>query len=132
MPPVSSYTDEAQLAQFMLDELSDIGTALGWTGLSNLQHAINKSLRAYGVDVITDATDVIKLEALGAREAWAAACRALAARIDQDADGGDFKRSQYLKHAQQMLQRAEEEAVPYLGTEFLGPGSGAAPTVASW
>ena len=124
-----TYTEEG-LAAAMVAELSDVAAVLGWTGLAHLQHAVNRTLRLYGVSDIASATDPEKLEALAFWQAWAAAVKALSARIDQDADGADLKRSQYVKHAQACLAQAAAEAAIYVAAT--GTGSGAAETVAAW
>jgi hypothetical protein len=129
MPPATSHT-EASLAAYMLAELSDVATVLGWTTQTPLQHALDKTARAYGVADIADATDMDKLEALAAVEAWAAAARALASRIDMEADGGRFDRAKLHEHALKQLAQARRDARSYLPSTL--PGSAYVANVVRW
>jgi len=102
-----SYT-ESTLAEFMLECLKDVATALGWTGLSDVQEAVNETLLAYGVSDIASATEIRKLRGLARREVWRQVRSATAGDYDFSADGGSYHRSQI--HAQAKLEFALAES----------------------
>lgn len=113
MPLVTSYTED-ELATWLLGSmgLGQVATVLAWTE-DNLVDVVARSVRLYGVTDIADVTDVGKLEALAAREAWRAAIRALVTVTDFTVDGESVKASDMLKGAQVALDLAETEASAY-------------------
>ena len=111
----SSYT-ESTLKGYMHTVLADVATVLGWATATHYGEAVNEAVAAYGVDDVTaiaGRTNLYKLRALARREAWRAACGALAAKFDFSADGHAVKRSDLYNHAQAELQRAESEALAF-------------------
>lgn len=107
-----TYT-EASLATFMLSQLGEVATVLGWTGLGNVQEGVNETLLAYGVAGIADASDITKLRALARREAWRLAVASLLTFYDFSNPEGQYKRSQMLAAAGHRLSDAESAALPY-------------------
>lgn len=112
MAAPTAYT-ESELAAFMVNMLSQVAGVLGWTGLVDLQTAVDETLLAYGVDDVAQATDIRKLRALGRREAWRAAMQATTADFDFSADGGRYDRSQVHAQAAAMFQQAEVDALTF-------------------
>lgn len=122
MPLLTTYT-EPVLAARMLDELGEVATLLGWTEPQHVQHAVNKTLRAYGgLTTIADAADPEKLEALADREAWRLAEASLAARYDVSAEGQSLRRSQAVENVRKRLAAAEARASGYDAAELVGVG----------
>lgn len=113
MPAPSAYTDETQLATYMLGQLGETATILGWSGLAHVQEAVNEALLAYGADTITDATDMAKIRALAKREGWRLAIQSIAARFTFETDGQVFRRSDLMKAAQAALELAESQAAVF-------------------
>lgn len=116
MPVSASYT-EGTLAAFMVTELSDIGTALGWsTTTDQLFEAVNDALYGYfgtSVQPIANASNMPKLRALARVAAWKAAIKALASRYQFSTDGQSFQRQQMQDMAKNALAEAEREAAAY-------------------
>lgn len=115
MAAPATYT-ETTLATFMLAEMGNVATALGWTGLNDVQPAVDEALLVYGVDDIGNISgreNVRKLRALARVEAWRLASNSLAADYDFKADGGDYKRSQLYAQATQALERAQADAAEF-------------------
>lgn len=110
----ASYTDE-ELRIFMITVLGRVATVIGWTkDTGQIAEAVNDTLIAYGVDDISEATDVEKLRALARHYAWSAAVDWLSTDFNFSADGGRYDRAQVFEHAQQRLDAAWSEAFQYL------------------
>ena len=124
--------DESELSDFMIAELRNVATVLGWTDLSDMQEAVNETLIVYGVEDIALASDIPMLRAFARREAWRAAVASLAADYDFEADGGNYKRSQLQSQAVKALALAEEKAAPFEVSEDDPAGSGPATVIATW
>jgi hypothetical protein len=113
MPVPTAYT-EAQLRTYLVTELSDVGTVLGWTdATTEVQEAVYDTAFALGVSDVADSTDAAAVRALGALMIWRRATRALASRFDFSEDGQSFHRAQLHRHAQAMLTDAERAAMLY-------------------
>lgn len=113
MPVPASYTENA-LAYFIVVELSEVATSLGWDAASfQVREAVTDALLAYGVSDIASATDVQKLRAFARVMGWRAAVQALSARYDFSTGNHRFSRSQQAKAAESALAVAEREARPY-------------------
>jgi len=116
----SSYT-ELSLAAFMVTVTRSVTGALDWSA-DDFGEAVNDTLLAYGVTAVASATDIAKLRALARVEAWRTVVDGTAADIDFAADGGDYKRSQMHSQARAALERALEQAAPYLPTTEVDEG----------
>jgi hypothetical protein len=112
MPPATSYT-ESTLADFMLDEIGQMATILSWSDLSDVQAAVNRAIRAYGVAAIASATDMDKLEALARVAIWQRVADYTVAAIKVSSDGASFDRQQIHEHATEKLKAAQAEALAY-------------------
>lgn len=124
MPAPTSYS-ETDLALYMHEYVlgGDDGTAgaLGWADDdSRYTYAVANTLRAYGVSLIADATDMAKLEALARVEAWRAVVQATAAEHDYASGTADFKRSQINAQARAALADAEGAAFAYTSLYSVG------------
>ena len=108
--PALVIAGEADLGQFMLDELGPLASDLGWTAPSDVTAAIDDALYAYfdGDGDIADATDQRKLRALARVEAWRAAVSATAADFDSSTDGQSMALAQ--RHAQALGRLADARA----------------------
>lgn len=118
MPVPASYS-EATALTFMVTELSDVGTALGWTtATAQLEEALYDALFGYfgGSGVIADATDLRQLRALLRVAAWRAAVKALAAQMQFSADGQSVSRQQLQEMALKALALAETDAQQFGGS----------------
>jgi len=103
-----------ELKTFIHTTLGVMATHLGWTvNAGSYDDAVITALFRYGADSAADATDIRKLRAIAAVEAWRRVVGTLTIDFDFSADGGDFKRSQMLNHAMAALGLAEDEAAPY-------------------
>ena len=130
----SSYTELA-LKTYMHTVLADVATVLGWGITTHYGEAVNEAVATYGVaDVttITGLTNLYKLRALARREAWRAACGALAAKFDFSADGHAVKRSDLYNHAAAELQRAENDALPFDTTSGYNVGTASVEYADDW
>jgi hypothetical protein len=114
MPAPSSYSEGA-LAEYLVDDLGDVASALGWTtDTIQVVRAVYDTLRAYGVETIAEVEDMAKLEALGKRAVWRAAVKSLSTRYDIRAGDQTLNRSQMFKQvAETNLAQAEAEAAAY-------------------
>jgi len=119
MPAVTTYT-EPTLATWILGPgcLGATATALGWSGQSDVQDAIDQALAAYGVATINLVTDATKLRAAAAVEAWRLVVNATAGYYRVSLDGQSMDRQMVHAHAVAMLAMAEQVA------GSLGVGSG--------
>lgn len=104
----SSYTESA-LRDYMVTVTANVAGAIGWTA-TEFTEPVNDVLVAYGVDNITDATDIAKLRSLARVEAWRAVAGATVADYNFSADGGSYSRNQLHEQAVKALERAESEA----------------------
>lgn len=113
-----SYT-EAELSTLMITQLSAIAGVLGWTtSTAEVADAVIDTLLAYfgtaGTNsVIANATDIRKLRVLAYRAIWRAAVAALTAKYTFSTDGQSFQRSDMMKRAAEMLEKAEADAAVF-------------------
>jgi hypothetical protein len=113
MPAPSSYTEGA-LAEYLVDDLGDVASALGWTtDTIQVVRAIEDTLLDYGVDTIAEATNIRKLRALGKRALLRIAVKSLSARVDVAAQDQRLTLSQAYKQAKEELAVAETKAEVY-------------------
>lgn len=106
MPAPTSYT-EATLRQYMVDELSTTGVALGLTvGSAAIVKAANDVERLLGV-AIADATDMALLEAAAVWKAWLAAEAASTNDKEIKAGTAGLKLQERFENIQSRLARAE-------------------------
>lgn len=104
------HTDTT-LAEWMRDELLSTATVLGLRDPTDPAYitAIRRTLRRYGIADSSQATDVVKLEALALIEVWRSVVNQTATAIDFEADGGRYDREAIHKHAQTMLAQAQHQ-----------------------
>ncbi len=112
MTAPTSYT-ETTLADFMASQLGNFPTIFGWASPDDYQEAVNETLLAYGVDAITDATNIRKLRSLARVEAWKLVVSKLASDYKFSADGSSFERQQMHEMARKNLAAAEQDAMTY-------------------
>jgi hypothetical protein len=114
VPYPTGYTEQT-LADFLIIELSDIGTILGWTAdLDIVTAAVNDVEGWLGVSDVADSVEVTAIRALGAVAIWRRAVKALSSRYTVSEDQQKYDRSDLLKNAQAALAIAESEAGQYL------------------
>lgn len=122
MPAPTTYSED-ELAEYMIEVLSDIATVLGWdSDSSTILRAVYAVQRAYpnGAEALADiseADNMPLLEALAQREGLRAAATALAARVDIASPAGDAKMAQQHAQCLKMLSLATYEADLLLGDE---------------
>lgn len=121
MPAPTTYSED-ELAEYMIEVLSDIATVLGWDSDSSpVIRAVYAVQRAYPADEaltnISEADNMSLLEALAQREALRAAATALAARVDIASPAGDAKMAQQHAQCLKMLSLATYEAEILLGDD---------------
>ena len=130
----TSHTN-GSLAEWMRDELLDTATTLGLGDITHRAYstAIRRTLRAYGASDLSQATDMVRLEAIGLIELWRSVVNHTATAINFEADGGRYDRKDIHKHAQTMLAQAQAEyAVLYPGTADEAMLSGTLDTNVRW
>lgn len=109
-----SYT-ELSFAQFMKDVLDATASAIDWlTVPGKYQEAVNESILAYGVDDISQCTDIQKLRAIGRREVWRAVADATAGNYRFGSDREIYFRNQIHEHAVSQYARYSQEAAKYV------------------
>lgn len=114
MPIPTSYT-ELGLKGFMLKELGDIRQVLRWTvSATDLDQAVLRTLRAYGVNAVESATNMGRLEALATLEVWRAAVRALVVPSRLNLDDTAFNPQATGERARRMLAEAETAAARFV------------------
>lgn len=122
MPIKTSYS-EPELATFMLDALGPMQGELGWTGVADVQAAINQTLRDMGVQAsiteVSGAAECGKLEAFARRAVWDRVVDFLAVEHDFSKDGQKFDRSQLQEMAKVALAKAETRAALYDDSELI-------------
>jgi hypothetical protein len=134
MPLPTTFTSE-ELATWMRDELLATATVLGMDNPANPGYttAVRRTLRAYGVSDLAQATDVVKLEALALIEVWRSVVNQTATAINFEADGGRYDREAIHKHAVVMLAQAQAGyAVLYPVAAEEAASSGTADTYGGW
>jgi len=134
MPLPTTYTAE-ELAAWMRDELLDTATVLGMGDPTHAGYttAVRRTVRAYGVSDISEATDVVKLEALALIEVWRSVVNKTATAINFEADGGRYDREAIHKHALVQLAQAQGAyAVLYPVAAEEATPSGTADTYGGW
>jgi len=130
----TTYTTE-ELAAWMRDELLATATVLGMGDPTHAGYttAIRRTLRAYGVSALAQATDVVKLEALARIEVWRSVANMAVTAINFEADGARYDRKEIHKQALIMLGKAEAEyAVSYPVAAEEATPSGTADTYGGW
>lgn len=133
------YTEET-LATFLMVCLSNAGKLLGWTASSDeILEAVNETLIAYGVDTISQATDIPLLRAHARVQAWRAACEGISALFDHEADGAKFSREKLHSHAlaqlasaQKALEALQVEEEEETGSSYGGGHTVSVPNQAVW
>ncbi len=109
MAAPTSYT-ESSLISYMRSVTQAVSDTLGLNA-GAFQEAVNDVLVVYGVDDITDATDITKLRALAKVAAWRVVNDwLLTTAYDFSADGGSYKLSQMKEGAEKALAQAEQAA----------------------
>jgi hypothetical protein len=122
MPAPTSYSED-ELAEYMIEVLSDIATVLGWNSDSApVLRAVYAVQRAYpnGSEELADVSEADNmplLESLAQREGLRAAAVALAARVDIASPAGDARLAQQHTQCLKMLSLATYEADLLLGDE---------------
>lgn len=107
----TSYT-ETTLGEYMISVLGVVGQVLDYSS-SSMAEAVNDVLLAYGVDDISQATDIKKLRALSKMVAWKKACDDLVGFYKFSADGGTYDRNQMREMAEKALTQATADATAY-------------------
>lgn len=108
-----AYT-EASLAEYMAACLGAFGTALGWDTLrGDYAEAVNDAIVAYGVDDISEATDIPKLRVLARVAIWEAAVAASASFYGLSTAGQSLSRQQMQEQAARALAVARRQALAY-------------------
>jgi hypothetical protein len=132
----TTYTAE-ELATWMRDELLATAAVLGMSDPTHAGYttAVRRTLRAYGVSDLAQATDVVKLEALALIEVWRSVANQAATAINFEADGGRYDRKEIHKQALTMLAQAQAvyaELYPVAVTVEEAAPSGTADTSGGW
>jgi hypothetical protein len=111
----SAYTAE-ELAAFIVAELGDVGTALGWNPhTSQVAEAVNDVGLILQVDDVVDAPDVRAVRANARIVGWRAAAKAVAAQYTfSEENGVKYDRSDLQKMVIAALGIAEAEAATLL------------------
>lgn len=107
-----AYT-ETTLAQYMHNALGQVAVTLDYDPGSSYAEAINETLLAYGVDEVSEASDLRKLRALARVQAWSLAAADTAGDYDFKTPDGTFNRSQVHAQCLRNLQAAQTEAAEY-------------------
>lgn len=119
----TAYT-EGELKAYMHSTLGAVAIALGWTvAAGDYDQAVSITLRACGVSDIANALDMVKLETLARREAWAAAMRETAGDYDYSADGATYDRSQMHEQIKAQYELAVADALSYDDSYTVGEGT---------
>jgi hypothetical protein len=127
MPIPTSYS-ETDIAAYMLTALSNVAGVLGWdASTAEVDEAIVGTLLAYhgtagANSTIANATDIMKLRVLARREIWRAAVAALSTKYTFSTDGQSFQRSDMMKFAASMLDKAETDAAAFDTSTALSVG----------
>lgn len=108
MPAPSVYT-EHELAVYMLSDLGRVGDVLEFTPASMIE-AVYDAILAYGVDDISEATDIARLRVLARVAAWQKAAKDAATFYDFVANDARFQRSQLYRQIRDGLTRAQNDA----------------------
>jgi hypothetical protein len=114
----TAYTD-LTLAQYMMDALEGVASALEWSTAS-FSEQIHDVLLAYGAASVPTATDIPKLRTLAAYYAWRKAYYAGSHRwfdnsVSITAGGTDRRNQQQIwEHVQAAYREAEAAASAYL------------------
>ena len=111
MAPATSYT-ESSLATYMATLIGTAADALGWSGTTDYQQAVNRTMRAAGVDDLADVTetaDLAALEALAAYYVWRSVADAAAGLTDHSLDQQSFSLSQLSAQAAAAMTRAQTD-----------------------
>lgn len=112
MPLPTVYTEET-LALYMHITLGNVAEALGYDVSESYFEAVNETLLDYGVDDLSNATDIRKLRALARAQAWRKAANDTAGDYDFKAGDGSYNRSQVHEQCVVNLNMALTEAAAY-------------------
>ncbi len=118
MAPPTSYTEDT-LATFMLADLKDVATVLGWSTQASVQVAIDDVVLQLGISDIATATNIPQVRALARVFAWKLAVKAASAYYAFSADGGSFSREQLQAMCRQGLALSEMDAIPWIDSAGL-------------
>ena len=108
----SSYTED-MLKSYMVGRVRTIADLLGMT-VDHFTESVNDVLIAYGVDDISNATDIPKLRALAHVQAWMLVAEVASGEYQFAADGGSFNKKQIYDNAVATLERLSITYAPYL------------------
>lgn len=104
----TSYTEEG-LAAFMVQAIGHVAGGLGLTAGSFVE-AVNDTINAYGVDDITEATDIPALRTLARMYAWRVAADNAADEVNVSGDGRSLGLGSLSEQISKRLEAAEEDA----------------------
>ncbi len=123
MPVPTAYTEES-FTQYLttLLERAGLNVMLAWVD-EHVKEIIIDTLLAYGVNDVTEATDVGKLRALGALKLWEAVAEAATLEINYTADGATMNREVIYQHAVGQVVQARIKALPYTDDWQVGNSS---------
>lgn len=108
--PVPTSLTETQLKTFLVTELGDVGTALGWTTTTpQLVQAVSDAEVLLGVSDVATETNIPRAWAAGRVAIWRAAIRSLGAQFQYSADGQSYSRQQLQAMAKDSLAMAEAD-----------------------
>lgn len=114
----TAYTATA-LAEYQHQQLGPVADALQWTVADgNYDEAVIDALLLYGVDTLTDATDIKKLRALAAVAVWRAAKKAAAGLINFSSFGDRYELGTIQARIKEALGDAEAESSAYLTSSY--------------
>jgi hypothetical protein len=108
----SNYTED-MLKSYMVGRVKSIADLLGMT-IEDFAESVNDVLVAYGVNDISEATDITKLRALAHYQAWVLIAEIATGEYQFSADGGSFNRKQIYDNAVATLERLRITYAPYL------------------
>lgn len=113
MPVPTSYTENS-FALFLHETLGDIADVLGWETVDGIyDEIINDTLLAYGVNNLSQATDIKKLRTLGKLMLFRAGMTAAIPEINYTADGATMSREAIFQHFKTMADQMYLESLAY-------------------
>lgn len=123
MPVPTVYTEQT-LAEFMMQELKNSASDLGWTTADpdgDYQEAITETLLLYGVADVSEATNIRKVRALARVAIWESATKASVPNTDSSQDGMSNSDSQVYDHSYAMWEEAKQQASIWMDNDSLYP-----------